>query len=98
MRERIACGVIPCTANCSSLQLDLHTLPAQHFERIFQLFQTLKPKDEVDSTGIGLSLVKRIVERYGGEVRVQSTVGKGSQFFFTIPMDLRSITENTCER
>ncbi len=63
-------------------------IPEEHFERIFQLFQTLKPKDQVESTGIGLSLVKRIVERYGGTVRLQSTVGAGSEFFFTVPKQI----------
>lgn len=60
-------------------------IPQEHFDRIFKLFQTLKPKDEVESTGIGLSLVKRIVERHGGNVGVRSTLGQGSEFFFTIP-------------
>jgi signal transduction histidine kinase len=60
-------------------------IPEQHFERIFKMFQTLKPKDEVESTGIGLSLVKRYVERHGGAVEVRSTVGEGSSFFFTVP-------------
>ena len=57
----------------------------EHFERIFQLFQTLAPKDESDSTGIGLALVKRIVETYGGTVWVESELGCGSTFFFTVP-------------
>jgi signal transduction histidine kinase len=57
----------------------------QHFERIFRMFQTLKPKDEVESTGIGLSLVKRYVERHGGAVTVRSTPGEGATFCFTVP-------------
>lgn len=59
----------------------------RHFERIFKLFQSLNPA-ETGSTGIGLSLVKKIVERCGGSVRVESEVGKGSAFFFTIPKKL----------
>ena len=57
----------------------------RHFERIFKIFQSLKSRSKVESSGIGLSLVKRIVERCGGTVRVQSAVGKGSAFYFTIP-------------
>ncbi len=57
----------------------------QHFEKIFQLFQTLAPRDRVESTGVGLALVKKIVEMYGGQVWLESTVGKGATFIFTLP-------------
>jgi signal transduction histidine kinase len=56
----------------------------EHFERIFQMFQTLASKDNCDSTGIGLALVKRIVEAYGGTVAVASEPGNGSTFTFTV--------------
>jgi len=57
----------------------------RHFERIFGMFQTLSPKNTRRSTGIGLSIVKRIVERNGGEVDVNSEVGTGAEFTFTTP-------------
>jgi len=60
----------------------------QYFNKIFQMFQSLNPKDEYDSTGIGLSIVKKIVELHGGKIWVQSTFGKGSSFSFTIPQQL----------
>ncbi len=57
----------------------------RHFERIFKIFQSLKPVSEMDSTGIGLALVKKIVEQNRGVVWVESIVGQGSAFFFTVP-------------
>lgn len=65
----------------------------KHFKKIFQIFQTLQARDEMESTGVGLSLVKRIVEMYGGEVWVESTVGEGSSFFFTLPKECREDIE-----
>jgi two-component system sensor kinase FixL len=60
----------------------------RHFERIFQLFQTLAPRDRIESTGVGLALVRKIVEIYGGRVSVESRVGEGSTFSFTLPRDV----------
>jgi two-component system sensor kinase FixL len=58
-----------------------------HFERIFQIFQTLAPRDKVESTGIGLTIVKKIVQLYGGSVWLESTVGQGTTFYFSLPKD-----------
>jgi PAS domain S-box-containing protein len=60
-------------------------IEARHFERIFQLFQTLAPRDRVESTGVGLALGLTIVELYHGRVWVESVVRQGTVFWFTLP-------------
>jgi signal transduction histidine kinase/PAS domain-containing protein len=57
----------------------------QYMERIFIIFQRLHTMDEYHGTGIGLSIVKRIIERHGGRIWVESEFGKWSVFNFTIP-------------
>jgi light-regulated signal transduction histidine kinase (bacteriophytochrome) len=57
----------------------------KYHAKIFQIFQTLGTKKNEDSTGIGLALVKRIVEKWGGRVWVESVPDQGSTFYFTIP-------------
>jgi PAS domain S-box-containing protein len=56
----------------------------KHYEKIFQLFQTLSPRDKFESTGIGLTVTKKIVELYNGKIWVESEPGQGSTFFFTL--------------
>jgi signal transduction histidine kinase len=57
----------------------------QYFEKIFVIFQTLQPRDKVEGTGVGLSVVKKIVEDEGGAITVESEVGRGTTFRFTWP-------------
>ncbi len=56
----------------------------KYFEKIFKMFQTLAPRDEVEATGVGLAIAKRIVELYDGKIWVESILGQGSTFFFTL--------------
>jgi len=55
--------------------------------KIFQIFQTLRPRDEVESAGTGLAIVKKIVELSGGNIWVNSEKGQGSVFIFTLPKE-----------
>lgn len=57
----------------------------KYFKRIFTLFQTLQARDEIEATGIGLTLVKKIIENAGGEIWIESEIGKGTTFYFTWP-------------
>lgn len=57
----------------------------QYHERIFGVFQTLQPRDDVEGSGMGLALVKKTVEYRGGAVRVESTGSEGTAFYFTWP-------------
>ena len=76
--EEAACWQFSITDNGPGIEEKYH-------QKVFELFQTLSTKDEFDTTGMGLSIAKKIVESYGGNIWIDSVVGEGTTVFFTQP-------------
>jgi PAS domain S-box-containing protein len=60
-------------------------IPAQFHNKIFKMFQTLKPRDQVEGSGMGLAIVRKQIELSGGSLSLESSEGNGSTFHFTLP-------------
>lgn len=70
-------------------------IPAQFHDQIFKMFQTLKPRDQVEGSGMGLAMARKNVEVFGGKLTLESSEGKGSIFCFTWPKQQQTKSEDS---
>jgi signal transduction histidine kinase len=89
-----ACIVIRCSEEADSWRLSVTDngpgIDKKYHRKVFEVFQTLAPKDECETAGMGLSIVRKIVESYGGTVWIESVLGEGTTVLFTLPKQLRA--------
>ena len=70
-------------------------IDSKYYDKIFKIFQTLERWEISGSAGIGLSLVKKAVELHGGKIWIESNMGHGSIFIFTIPKNINTSLLNS---
>lgn len=84
---------VSCSATDTMLEFcvtdDGPGIPLEYRERVFEMFETLRSRDEVEGSGMGLAIVKRIVERFGGTVSIEDAPTRGTLVRFTWPRELR---------
>ncbi len=84
--------VITCTAFSSYYEFSVKDngmgIEPEYHEKIFELFQTLREKNEKESTGIGLAIIKKIIDDQQCAIRVHSALGRGAAFVFTWPRNV----------
>jgi two-component system CheB/CheR fusion protein len=67
----------------------------KHHQEVFEIFKRLHTASEYEGTGAGLSIVKRVIDDHGGKIWIESELGKGATFFFTIPKALKKQPKET---
>jgi PAS domain S-box-containing protein len=63
-------------------------IDSKHHDKIFEMFKTLRPRDEVEGSGMGLSIIKRMLDAHGGKIKVSSVDDRGISFIFSWPKNL----------
>lgn len=80
---------ISCTETATAWKFEIKDngigIPKEYYDKIFIIFQRLHNKEDYSGTGMGLAITKKIIENFGGQISLESEVGKGSSFYFTIP-------------
>jgi light-regulated signal transduction histidine kinase (bacteriophytochrome) len=69
----------------------------QYADKVFGVFQRLHGRSDFEGTGIGLAIVRKVLEKHGGSIRVESSVGQGSQFYLTLPRVEQAQTPKVAE-
>jgi signal transduction histidine kinase len=90
-RIQISCRTFPSHYEFSVKDNGIGIDPEYH-DKIFEIFQTLRERDEKESTGVGLAIIKKIIEEHQSTIQVKSSKGKGAEFIFTWPRVKNSIS------